>query len=153
LNDLIADLTEELSELATASNIHLTSQVPQSEIYVLGNESQLYRLVSNLIANAIQYTSAGGSVQVSLSQSERTAIIAVEDTGMGISPTEQSRIFERFYRVNRDRSRKTGGTGLGLAIASAIARKHQASIEVESQIGQGSVFTLEMAVATYVTHL
>lgn len=153
LNDLIADLTEELSELATASNIHLTSQVPQSEIYVLGNESQLYRLVSNLIANAIQYTSAGGSVQVSLSQSERTAMIAIEDTGMGISPTEQSRIFERFYRVNSDRSRKTGGTGLGLAIASAIARKHQASIEVVSQIGQGSVFTLEMAVATCVTHL
>jgi two-component Ni(II)/redox sensor kinase NrsS len=125
LNDLIADLTEELSELATASNIHLTSRVPKSEIYVLGNESQLYRLVSNLIANAIQYTSAGGSVQVSLSQSERTAVMAIEDTGIGISPTEQSRIFERFYRVNSDRSRQTGGTGLGLAIASAIAHRHQ----------------------------
>ncbi len=68
LNDLVADLTEELSELATASNIDLTSRVPNYEIYVLGNESQLYRLVSNLIANAIQYTSAEGSVKVSLSQ-------------------------------------------------------------------------------------
>lgn len=153
LNDLIADLTEELSELATASNIHLTSQISPSEIYVLGNESQLYRLVSNLIANAIQYTSAGGSVKVSLSQSDRNAVMAIEDTGIGIPPTEQSRIFERFYRVNSDRSRQTGGTGLGLAIVQAIAHKHQASIEVESQMGQGSVFTLEMAVANSVTHL
>ena len=116
LNDLIADLTEELSELATASNIHLTSRVPNCEIYVLGNESQLYRLVSNLIANAIQYTSAGGSVQVSLSQNERTAVMTIKDTGIGISPTEQSRIFERFYRVNSDRSRQTGGTGLAIKL-------------------------------------
>jgi two-component Ni(II)/redox sensor kinase NrsS len=72
----------------------------------LGNESQLYRLVSNLIANAIQYTSAGGSVKVSLSQSDRSGVIEIEDTGIGISPTEQSRIFERFYRVNSDRSRQ-----------------------------------------------
>ncbi|GAB4543253.1 MAG: hypothetical protein Tsb0014_36660 [Pleurocapsa sp.] len=142
LNDLIADLTEELSELAAASNIHLTSRVPQSEIYVLGNESQLYRLVSNLIANAIQYTSAGGSVQVSLSQSERTAVMTIEDTGIGISPTEQSRIFERFYRVNSDRSRQTGGTGLGLAIASAIAHRHQGHLKVNSELGRGSVFNI-----------
>jgi two-component system, OmpR family, Ni(II)-sensor and/or redox sensor kinase NrsS len=150
LNDLIADLTEELSELATASNIHLTSRVPKSEIYVLGNESQLYRLVSNLIANAIQYTSAGGSVKVSLSQSDkpngiaslRSAVIAIEDTGIGIAPTEQSRIFERFYRVNSDRSRQTGGTGLGLAIASAIAHRHQGHLKVNSELGRGSVFTI-----------
>ena len=142
LNDLIADLTEELSELATASNIHLTSRVPPNEIYVLGNESQLYRLVSNLIANAIQYTSAGGSVQVSLSQSERTAVMAIEDTGMGIPPTEQSRIFERFYRVNSDRSRQTGGTGLGLAIARAIAHRHQGHLKVKSELGKGSIFTI-----------
>jgi two-component Ni(II)/redox sensor kinase NrsS len=158
LNDLIADLTEELSELATASDIHLTSRVPPDEIYVLGNESQLYRLVSNLIANAIQYTSAGGSVQVSLSQSDKpngmasrpignplglsTAVMAIEDTGIGISPTEQSRIFERFYRVNSDRSRQTGGTGLGLAIALAIANRHQGLLKVKSELGKGSLFTI-----------
>jgi two-component system, OmpR family, Ni(II)-sensor and/or redox sensor kinase NrsS len=142
LNDLIADLTEELSELATASNINLTSQVPHAEIYVLGNESQLYRLVSNLIANAIQYTSAVGSVKVSLSQSDRSAIVTIEDTGIGIAPTEQSRIFERFYRVNSDRSRQTGGTGLGLAIARAIAHRHQGHLKVNSELGKGSVFTI-----------
>jgi two-component Ni(II)/redox sensor kinase NrsS len=145
LNDLIADLIEELAELATASNIHLTSRVPLCEIYVLGNESQLYRLVSNLIANAIQYTSTGGSVKVSLSQSDRTTIIAIKDTGIGISPIEQSRIFERFYRVNSDRSRQTGGTGLGLAIASAIAHRHQGHLKVNSELGKGSVFTIHFS--------
>ena len=150
LNDLVADLREELLELATAQSIHLTCQVPNAEIYVLGNESQLYRLVSNLIANAIQYTSTGGSVKVSLSQSDkpngmaslRNAVIEIEDTGIGIPPTEQSRIFERFYRVNSDRSRQTGGTGLGLAIASAIAHRHQGHLKVKSELGKGSVFTI-----------
>ncbi|AFY91254.1 two-component system sensor histidine kinase RppB [Chroococcidiopsis thermalis] len=151
LNDLVSDLTEEFLELATASDIHLTCQIPTFEIYALGNESQLYRLVSNLIANAIQYTSKGGYVTVSLvtcdacgGHSHRTAVIAVKDTGIGIPLAQQNRIFDRFYRVDGDRSRKTGGTGLGLAIAQAIAQKHQASLRVESQVGKGSIFTLEL---------
>lgn len=147
LNDLVNDLTEEFLELATAANIELNSQVCAEEIYVLGNESQLYRLVSNLIANAIQYTTAEGLVMVILTLRERTAIIAVKDTGIGISMEQQSHIFERFYRVDSDRSRKTGGTGLGLAIAQAIAQKHQAHLKVESELGKGSIFTLEMAIA------
>lgn len=146
LNDLVSDLTEEFLELATASNIHLTSQIPKEEIYVLGHESQLYRLVSNLIANAIQYTTAGGDVIVSLESQYRVASISVKDTGIGIASSEQTQIFDRFYRVDSDRSRKTGGTGLGLAIAQAIAIKHQARIKVESQVYQGSIFTVELAI-------
>lgn len=145
LNDLVADLTEEFSELATVSDIHLTNQIPDVEVYVLGHESQLYRLVSNLIANAIQYTTPGGSVLVSLETRERTAIVAVKDTGVGIPLAEQNRIFERFYRVDSDRSRKTGGTGLGLAIAKAIAKSHEGQLTVASQLGEGSVFTLRLA--------
>jgi two-component system, OmpR family, Ni(II)-sensor and/or redox sensor kinase NrsS len=83
-------------------------------------------------------------VKVSLSQSDRSAIVAIEDKGMGISPTEQSRIFERFYRVNSDRSRQTGGTGLGLAIARAIAHRHQGHLKVKSELGRGSVFTIHL---------
>lgn len=147
LNDLISDLTEEFLELATASDIHLTSQIPDFEVYVLGDESQLYRLVSNLIANAIQYTPNGGQVTVSLITHNRAAVIAVKDTGIGIPLAEQSQIFDRFYRVDGDRSRKTGGTGLGLAIALAIAQKHQAHLAVESLVGQGSIFTLEMVMS------
>jgi len=144
LNDVVNDLTEEFLELAVASDIQLTSPVPSVVVCVLGDEAQLYRLVSNLIANAIQYTMAGGSVTVSLEQRDRTAVIAVKDTGIGIPAEQQRRIFDRFYRVDGDRSRKTGGTGLGLAIAQAIAEKHQAMLSVESQIDQGSIFTLEL---------
>ena len=146
LNDLVSDLTEEFLELATTADIHLTSQIHTCEVYTLGNESQLYRLVSNLIANAIQYTPKGGYVTVSLVKSDYTAVIAVKDTGIGIEFADQERVFDRFYRVDGDRSRKTGGTGLGLAIAQAIAQKHQANLKVESQVGKGSIFTLEIKV-------
>ena len=109
-------------------------------------ESQLYRLVSNLIANAILYTPKVGYVTVSLAKSDYTAVIKVKDTGIGIGLAEQERIFDRFYRVDSDRSRKNGGTGLGLAIARAVAQKHQANLKVESQVGKGSIFTLEVKV-------
>jgi len=149
LNDLVSDLTEEFLELSTASDIHLTSQMPDGEIYVLGHESQLYRLVSNLLANAIQYTLAKGYVMVSLETHDHTAAITVKDTGIGIAPSEQPRIFERFYRVDSDRSRKTGGTGLGLAIAQAIALVHQGSIQVQSELGQGTALTLRLPLAQF----
>jgi two-component Ni(II)/redox sensor kinase NrsS len=74
------------------------------------------------------------------------AIITVQDTGIGIAPDQQEHIFERFYRVNRDRSRKTGGTGLGLAIAQAIAVKHRGSLTVESALGKGSLFTIQLPI-------
>jgi two-component Ni(II)/redox sensor kinase NrsS len=148
LNDLVSDLIEEFLELAAAAEINLTCQTPPCELYVLGHESQLYRLVANLIANAIQYTPAGGDVMVSLAAHDLTVSIMVKDTGIGIASSEQTRIFDRFYRVDSDRSRKTGGTGLGLAIAQAIAIKHQACIKVESQVNQGSIFTVELATAS-----
>lgn len=143
LNDLISDLAEEYLELATTAEIEMTHQIPNRKIYVMGNESQLYRLVLNLIANAIQYTAPGGKVVVHLTTRDPVAFITVKDTGIGIAPPDQTRIFDRFYRVDSARSRKTGGTGLGLAIAQAIAIKHQAKIKVESQVNQGSVFTVE----------
>ncbi|MGD1712466.1 two-component system sensor histidine kinase RppB [Dapis sp. BLCC M172] len=144
LNDLISDLTEEFLELATFAKIDLISQIPDGEIYVLGNEPQLYRLVSNLITNAIHYTPNGGQVVVSLTARDCTAFITVKDTGIGILPSEQARIFERFYRVDSHRDRKTGGTGLGLAIARAISHHHQGDITVKSQLGKGSLFTIHL---------
>jgi len=110
----------------------------------MGNELQLYRLVSNLMANAIQYRPPGGSVVISLSTHDRTATIAIKDTGLGIPPKEQSRVFESFYRVNSDRTRKTGGTGLGLAIAQTIVQRHQGQLSLDSEIGQDSLFTVSL---------
>ncbi|MEX0270034.1 two-component system sensor histidine kinase RppB [Leptolyngbyaceae cyanobacterium UHCC 1019] len=144
LNDLISDLTEEFLELATTAKIHLTNHIPNHEVYVLGNESQLYRLVSNLLANAIQYTPNGGQIVVSLTTRDRMALITVKDTGIGIAAVEQTRIFDRFYRVDSDRSRKTGGTGLGLAIAQTIAHAHSGLLTVSSKLELGSTFTVQL---------
>ena len=144
LNDLIADLTEEFLELAYASGVHLESRLPDAEIHVPGQESQLYRLFSNLLANAMQYTPAGGAVLVTLEGRDRGAMVAVRDTGIGIPPAEHERIFQRFYRVDGDRSRRTGGTGLGLAIVRAIVQRHRGQLSLDSDSGKGSVFTVSL---------
>lgn len=143
LNDLVTDLVEEFSALAITSNISLTATIPvTAPITVIGSEEQLYRLVANLITNAIQYTPSGGQVTVDLHRKDHHALIQVQDTGMGIAPQEQTRIFDRFYRVNSDRSRHTGGAGLGLAIAQAIVQAHQGTIQVQSEPSQGSIFSI-----------
>lgn len=143
LNDLVNDLVEEFSALALASNISLTADIQtDTAIMVLGSEEQLYRLVANLITNAIQYTPAGGKVIVHLTRDDHRTVIQVQDTGIGIPSQEQARIFDRFYRVNSDRSRHTGGAGLGLAIAQAIVQSHQGMIQVQSEPSQGSIFSV-----------
>ena len=145
LNDLVSDIAEEFAALAVAASLQLRSQIYVSDaLEVIGNSEQLYRLVSNLVINAIKYTPAEGQVTITLESNRTEAIISVRDTGIGISKPEQKRIFDRFYRLNSDCSRQTGGSGLGLAIASAIAIAHRGSIDVESELGVGSTFTVRL---------
>ncbi|MBD2103064.1 two-component system sensor histidine kinase RppB [Leptolyngbya sp. FACHB-261] len=145
LNDLIADLQEELAPLAQSAAVELNIDVANtSPAYVLGNEEQLYRLFTNLITNGIQYTPAGGRVTVHLKQIHSSVLVQVEDTGIGIPAEAQTHIFNRLYRVDAARSRHTGGAGLGLAISLAIAQMHRGRIEVQSQLGQGSRFTVTL---------
>ena len=145
LQDLLSDLEEELAALAIASQITLTFAIePQRPVQVRGVEEQLYRLFFNVVANAIQYTPAGGQVSVNLKDDSDRASTNVQDTGIGISPDQQAKIFDRFYRVESDRSRDTGGSGLGLSIARAIAQAHQGSIQVQSEVGKGSKFTIRL---------
>lgn len=145
LNDLISDLIEELAFLAVETQVSLSKQMQVSEkLYVMGNEEQLYRLISNLIVNAIQATPSGGKVTVFLENSDFYAIIKVQDTGIGIAIEHQKRIFDRFYRIDRHRSRTSGGSGLGLAIAQAIAQAHKGTIHLQSQPELGSTFTVRL---------
>ncbi|MEG4044565.1 two-component system sensor histidine kinase RppB [Microcoleus sp. Pol17_C1] len=143
LNDLVSDLVEELAAMAIAREVALTSELRVHQpLSVIGDSNQLYRLVSNLIVNAIQYTSPGGKVNVILEKSDHLVVIHVQDTGCGIAAEDQRQIFDRFYRVNSSRDRVTGGSGLGLAIAQAIALAHGGSLTVQSKLGTGSIFTL-----------
>lgn len=147
LNDVMSDVEEEIAALAIASKVKLTTEVrvPQP-VRVKGNEEELYRLLFNLVSNAIQYTPAGGEVTLILDACDRHAIIQVKDTGIGIHSQDLNRIFDRFYRVNSDRARHTGGSGLGLAIAKAIAKAHHGTIQVQSELNQGSLFTVRLPI-------
>lgn len=144
LNDIITDLVEELAALAIANNIKLKAEIRVDTLHICGDEEQLYRLVANLIINAIQYTPPGGEVSVILTRSDHHALIQIQDTGIGIAPEQQQRIFDRFYRVSSDRSRVSGGAGLGLAIASAIVKAHHGSLQLQSELGKGSTFSIRL---------
>ena len=108
----------------------------------LGSRSELQSAVSNLVSNAIRYTPSGGKIHARWYQQADHCIFAVTDTGPGIAPEHLPRLSERFYRVDRSRSRETGGTGLGLAITKHVAQRHGGELRIESQVGQGSTFML-----------
>jgi two-component system phosphate regulon sensor histidine kinase PhoR len=112
-----------------------------------GNPEELRSALSNLISNAVRYTPEGGEIEVSWSKREGEPVFAVRDTGIGIEPQHIPRLTERFYRVDRSRSRSTGGTGLGLAIVKHVLSRHQARLEVESEPGRGSTFVLQLPIA------
>ena len=117
--------------------LHLEEDTP-----VLIIEDDLYQIVYNLIENGIKYNSWGGSLTVRIRREEDTAILEVSDTGVGIPEDALSHIFERFYRVDKARSRASGGSGLGLAIVRAIVQRNRGEISVTSQVGKGSTFTV-----------
>ena len=145
LQDVIADIEEELAALGLQKGVNLTKNIQSpTPVEVMGNEEQLYRAIFNLVANGINYTPAGGQITISLSKSDRKALVEVSDTGVGIAPEHQAKIFDRFYRVVGGRSRHSGGSGLGLAIAKAIAKTHQGNIKVQSELNKGSTFTIQL---------
>ena len=108
----------------------------------LGSRSELLSAMSNLVSNAVRYTPAGGTVRVHWHRGPEGAAFSVTDTGPGIAPEHLPRLSERFYRVDRSRSRETGGTGLGLAIAKHVVQRHGGELRIESQVGKGATFML-----------
>jgi len=113
-----------------------------SQYSVTGNETQLTSMFTNLVDNAIKYTPPGGSVEVRGGCDEKEVFVRISDTGIGIDEEKLPRIFERFYRVDKARSKATGGTGLGLSIVRHIVENHGGRVTVESRDGEGSVFTV-----------
>ncbi|AGB40792.1 PAS domain S-box [Halobacteroides halobius DSM 5150] len=129
---------------AQRKNIILNLDVPAKLPIIKGNKDQLSRLMINLVDNAIKYTPSGGKVEVRSYSEDNNIVIEVEDNGIGIPQEDISRIFERFYRVNKARSRKLGGTGLGLSIVKHIVEQHQGIIEVESELEKGTKFIVRL---------
>jgi two-component system phosphate regulon sensor histidine kinase PhoR len=110
-------------------------------LWILGAESELYSAFSNLVFNAMRYTPDSGEVRISWMLDGEGAALSVSDTGVGIAPEHLPRLTERFYRVDRSRSRDSGGTGLGLAIVKHVLQRHGGELNVESEPGKGSIFT------------
>jgi len=140
LDLLMEDLCHFFKVLAEQKNIALEIG-PMEEITVIGDKMRLQQLFTNLIDNAIKYTSKG-SIRVTVERSERAALVRIKDTGIGIPKEEQEKIFTRFYRMEKSRSKETGGVGLGLSIVEWIVHAHHGRIEVDSELNKGSTFTV-----------
>ncbi len=140
LDLLVNDLCNLFQVLAEQKNIVLEIGTME-EVEVIGDKVRLQQLFTNLIDNAIKYTSKG-SIQVTVEENEDSAVVKVKDTGIGVPKEEQEKIFKRFYRIDKSRSKETGGVGLGLSIAEWIAHAHRGRIEVDSEPNRGSVFTV-----------
>jgi two-component system, OmpR family, phosphate regulon sensor histidine kinase PhoR len=139
---VVARARETLAEKARKKQIELAGDCADKDLVASGVEDHIYRAVLNLIDNALNYTDSGGKVTVACSRLDQGVEISVSDTGIGISKEHLSRLFERFYRVDKARSRDLGGTGLGLAIVKHVMNIHNGSVSVESKEGKGSKFTL-----------
>ncbi len=144
LGRVAEDLLEEVADRAKAKGLMLVNQMPQDPLEIKADRQLLEQALLNLLDNAIKYTDAGGQVTLGAQVGEKELAILVSDTGMGIAQPDQIRLFERFYRVDKDRSREMGGTGLGLAIVKHIAQAHGGRVEVESRLGAGSTFRLTL---------
>ena len=134
-----------LSGIAQKANIAIELTL-EDNCPVLMMEDDLYQIIFNLIENGIKYNTPNGKLTVSLRRCEDTAILQFSDTGVGIPEDALNHIFERFYRVDKARSRKTGGSGLGLAIVRSMVERNHGQIQVESTVGQGSVFTVSFPI-------
>ena len=120
--------------------------LPQTLPFVYGDIGLIERALSNLIDNAIYYTPGGGEVAIELVQSDGEVQVKVSDTGCGIPPEDLPYIFDRFYRVEKGRSRSTGGAGLGLAIAQKIVEAHNRTISVKSVVNAGTTFAFKLPI-------
>ena len=146
LRSVVSDIVKTLYPLAKDSEIALNFNA-ENEIFIMGDKDTLFQAIYNICDNAIKYTKRYGEVNVILEKKDNFANIIVRDNGVGMLPEDTEHIFERFYRVDKARSRETGGTGLGLAIANASVKAHKGQIYVLSEPNMGSEFTIKLPLA------
>ena len=144
LRTLASDAWHDLRALDPAREVELTTA---GEAAVLGDEARLRQVVSNLVGNAIAHTPAGSPVRIFVGIVDGRAVLALADTGPGLTPEQAARVFDRFYRADSSRSRATGGAGLGLSIAYSIVAAHGGVLELETTPGQGATFRLVLPLA------
>ena len=149
--DLLVTLRESAAkwnQVALLRNLQFEEHLEVQRLPVMGDENALRRVIDILLDNALKYAPSPGKITLSAEEKDGHVAVSVEDTGIGIAPEDQAKIFERFYRVDKARSRELGGTGLGLAIAQWIVHLHKGSITVKSEIGKGSLFRVVIPATT-----
>ena len=147
LDECVAERLATHAQLAESKGIELRTHRPSDTVLARADEEGLRQILDNLLDNAIKYTPEGGAVTVGWRRDGDWAVIEVSDTGIGIAAADRKRIFERFFRVDRARSREVGGTGLGLSIVKHLAQAFGGSVAVESQPKRGSVFSVKLPAA------
>jgi signal transduction histidine kinase len=141
LDEIIKEVVDDATILAEMKKQSI--EIAQLKaLTIMGDKMRLYQLLFNIIDNAIKYSDQEGKIWISLNEQNDHARIEIRDNGYGISKEDLSHVFERFYRIKKDRARITGGSGLGLAISKLIVDSHHGSIQVKSELGKGSVFTI-----------
>lgn len=141
LNNMLENIIKRLTPLADKKNIELEFTCNKN-IMLQADEMKLSLAISNLIDNGIKYTPSGGKVKINIDSDENFAYITVQDNGIGINESEQEKIFERFYRIDKTRDRETGGTGLGLSITNSTIIMHNGNIKLTSDEGLGTTFVI-----------
>lgn len=141
LSEIVENVTDNMQIMAKNKNLNIVTDIKE-DVIIKGDYDKIRRLVVILIDNAIKYTEEG-SITIKLYTEKKQKVLSVKDTGIGISDEDKKRIFDRFYRSDKARNRKFGGTGLGLSIAKWIVESHRASIDVDSNIGEGSTFIVK----------
>ena len=144
VDDVVSEAVQRIRPGAEQHGIALQAQDVGRDVTIIGDRRQLVSALFNLLDNAAKYSESGSPVEITVAAGDTEVEIAVRDHGVGIPPRDIDRIFERFYRVDRARSRETGGTGLGLAIVRHVAVNHDGGVRVESRQGEGSTFTLTL---------
>lgn len=139
LSELAINIIDNLQTQAQNKRIKIQSEI-EKDVIIEANENKIAQVITNLLSNAINYSSEDNKVIVRVYRNDNKVYLEIQDYGIGISETDQKRIFERFYRVDKARSRDSGGTGLGLSITKHIVEAHNGRIDVKSEPGKGSIF-------------